>query len=44
MMRALRDAKSINIDHGNVNDENIYLSGDGSYKIKGFNELRIGRY
>ncbi|CAD8089978.1 unnamed protein product [Paramecium sonneborni] len=44
MMRALRDAKSIYINHGNVNDENIYLSGDGQYKIKGFNELRITSY
>ncbi|CAD8081890.1 unnamed protein product [Paramecium primaurelia] len=44
MMRALRDAKSIYINHGNVNDENIYLSGDGQYRIKGFNELRITSY
>lgn len=43
IMRALRDAESIYINHGYLNDENIILLPDGTYKISEFGELRIAR-
>lgn len=44
IIKALKEAKAVYINHGFINDENIYLNNEGIYKLKGFNELRLVRY
>ena len=43
IMRAIREADSIGIQHGFITDENIYLDKDMNYKICDFGELRLLR-
>ena len=36
LLRAVRDAKVINVSHGGINDENVFIGWGGRYKLTGF--------
>lgn len=41
LLRAVRDSSEINISHGSINDENVYIGHNGKYKLGDFGVLRM---
>ena len=41
LLRAVRDSNEINISHGSINDENIYIGHGDRYRLGDFGVIKI---